>query len=589
MNRGLNSSAVEIAEIRAGGARTCLRTVSGLVTCWGEPLGPLGETEDDYGRVILGQFSELRPPPRDWEYCAAERLVTAHGHVEPVGAQLGHPFEDRCRPLEYPELRYSAREPQPPGFSLHRGVETTTVTASRNPDFRTNGTRIWRCPLVDYRRFIAHDCGLCADHRLLCRAQIRGDLSDEVTVIADVERVFGGISAAVLQHVNGRFERIEFRAARSEAGQSIPAQIVHRGELSTNLDARSLVHGDDHACALDENGVAWCWGRNDSGQLGDGTYVSRAQPTRVRFTSRVRQLTAGARHTCALAGDSSIWCWGDSSLGRLGNGRVLNQQSPVAIHVPEPAIEVAVGDAHSCARTRAGNVYCWGSRITGATGLWDSYDVEAMNAIPGIHTSASLTRSRAEPAQVAIGAQATSMLTLRTETCVRTAAIPTTTNSDTESAETNAQTTANSQRLWSCWGAVPSVVDKPRFHAGAIAARQRSQASIDEEIVRRLHDRPVDACQLRASLGDRTFTHCTIDPAVICDPRSPHANCVLPERDYRPELVHSIDNVVGVSLGRWHACAWDRNGAVFCWGSNSAGQIGTHAGFDPALPTRVSD
>ncbi|MEP7123292.1 MAG: RCC1 domain-containing protein [Byssovorax sp.] len=37
--------------------------------------------------------------------------------------------------------------------------------------------------------------------------------------------------------------------------------------------------GNGHACRLAPTGRVACWGRNDHGQLGDGTVVPRAAPS----------------------------------------------------------------------------------------------------------------------------------------------------------------------------------------------------------------------------------------------------------------------------------------------------------------------
>src|SRR5688572_28173813 len=39
--------------------------------------------------------------------------------------------------------------------------------------------------------------------------------------------------------------------------------------------------GDLHSCAVREDGTVWCWGRNDKGQLGDGTASDSDLPVEV--------------------------------------------------------------------------------------------------------------------------------------------------------------------------------------------------------------------------------------------------------------------------------------------------------------------
>jgi alpha-tubulin suppressor-like RCC1 family protein len=51
--------------------------------------------------------------------------------------------------------------------------------------------------------------------------------------------------------------------------------------VSGDLAFKAISVGDYHACGLSVDGIAYCWGRNDRGQLGDGTQLDRAAPTRV--------------------------------------------------------------------------------------------------------------------------------------------------------------------------------------------------------------------------------------------------------------------------------------------------------------------
>jgi hypothetical protein len=69
---------------------------------------------------------------------------------------------------------------------------------------------------------------------------------------------------------------------------------------------------DDHVCAstVDE-GPTWCWGRNDKGQLGDGSTIDRNDPVRVRGVPAFTGGMAGAAaYGCGLT-RGEIWCWGD--------------------------------------------------------------------------------------------------------------------------------------------------------------------------------------------------------------------------------------------------------------------------------------
>jgi alpha-tubulin suppressor-like RCC1 family protein len=103
------------------------------------------------------------------------------------------------------------------------------------------------------------------------------------------------------------------------------------GILGPAGGATDIAAGAEHTCAVIARGVA-CWGTNVSGQLGDGTNVSRNRPTDVAgLSGEVNEITAGSEHTCALTQGGAIACWGANFSGQLGDASNLNQKRPVGV------------------------------------------------------------------------------------------------------------------------------------------------------------------------------------------------------------------------------------------------------------------
>lgn len=75
-----------------------------------------------------------------------------------------------------------------------------------------------------------------------------------------------------------------------------------------------------HACAIDPQQRAWCWGFGRSGQLGDGMGTSSSRPVMVAGGSTFRALAAGLNHTCGITTTNAILCWGDNTSAQLGVG-----------------------------------------------------------------------------------------------------------------------------------------------------------------------------------------------------------------------------------------------------------------------------
>jgi alpha-tubulin suppressor-like RCC1 family protein len=98
------------------------------------------------------------------------------------------------------------------------------------------------------------------------------------------------------------------------------------------LNLRHVTAGAEFACALDPGGAAWCWGKNDSGQLGiDSDEEFRPYASEVEGDHAFVEISAGARHVCAVESDGSVWCWGDNSFGQLGLGNGDSVMVPTQI------------------------------------------------------------------------------------------------------------------------------------------------------------------------------------------------------------------------------------------------------------------
>lgn len=92
-------------------------------------------------------------------------------------------------------------------------------------------------------------------------------------------------------------------------------------------------HLDEHSCALSTDGTAYCWGSNQSGQLGDGTTSDSAEPVRVQGDLRFTAVSVGSRWTCALTLEGAVYCWGEP--GPAAPLPASNE--PVQLTAPQPA------------------------------------------------------------------------------------------------------------------------------------------------------------------------------------------------------------------------------------------------------------
>jgi alpha-tubulin suppressor-like RCC1 family protein len=134
-------------------------------------------------------------------------------------------------------------------------------------------------------------------------------------------------------------------------------------------DVIQLAAGEGHTCALIRGGEVACWGRNDHGQLGDGTKENRSQPVSVVALDSVKAIVVGWGHSCALKNDGAVFCWGYNQNGELGDGSTADSGLPVYVRgLNEKVIDIAAGDDHTCTVLASGGVSCWGFNKVGQLG-----------------------------------------------------------------------------------------------------------------------------------------------------------------------------------------------------------------------------
>jgi len=158
---------------------------------------------------------------------------------------------------------------------------------------------------------------------------------------------------------------------------SVP-QLLQDGNGVPIINIVAIAAGASHSLALKSDGTLLAWGYNGYGQLGDGTTTQRY---RVRIVvdesfipvTGLAAIAADGEHSLALMSDGSVRAWGRNDNGQLGNGTTVNQRHPVRVidtnYYPLTNVTaIAAGGRHSLALKSDGRVYSWGDNNNGQLG-----------------------------------------------------------------------------------------------------------------------------------------------------------------------------------------------------------------------------
>ena len=305
------------------------------------------------------------------------------------------------------------------------------------------------------------------------------------------------------------------------------------GALVSGFYFSKLAVGGGHICGLTPDGLAYCWGENAQGQLGDGSTTTRTTPTAVKATARFTEISIGAAHTCALGADGSAWCWGGNKYGQLGDNSLNARSRPVLVRGSEAFQALSAGGSHSCGVRRSGKAYCWGDGFSGQIG----------NAMQEIQR---------EPFPVKTDLIFRTVVTGERHTCG-----------------------LSSRGRAYCWG------DNTKGQLGNDTHDDRNVPdSVASDLI---------FTALTAGAGHTCGITSTRALACWGENGSGQLGDGTRSRREVPVIVARGFTWKQVSAGAAHTCGISRaNNAVLCWGANTRGQVGTGtAGAMSPLPTLV--
>ena len=160
----------------------------------------------------------------------------------------------------------------------------------------------------------------------------------------------------------------------------VPVDLTDEFDLSIDEDIVKIVAGSDYSGALTSEGRVFVWGRNQMGQLGNGTINDTQTP--IEITSQfdldqeelITDLIFGTYHSMALTNDGRLFSWGGNAYGQLGDGtnNLMVEPTDITLNLQlvsgETIQKVSLGDYFSVLLTNQGKLLTWGSNEWGQLG-----------------------------------------------------------------------------------------------------------------------------------------------------------------------------------------------------------------------------
>ena len=286
-------------QVSAGSYHTCGVTMDYRAYCWGW---------NGYGAGYYGALGD----------------GTTTKRLTPVRVAGGHQFRQvSAGYLHTCGVRYTDNRAFCWGSNSYGQLGDGTVMERRTP-VAVAGTLRFR----DVSVGIGHTCGVTADNRAYCWGMNFGMLGDSTTV-----------------------------------WRRTPTAVA-----AGTFSFRQVSAGASHTCAVTTDNRAFCWGHNGSGRIGDGKATSpRIWPRAVIGALRFREVIAGVHHTCGQTTTNLAYCWGYNKAGRLGDGTETPRSSPVPVRGGHLFRQLTIG-GHSCGVNLVQKAYCWGDNLSGQLG-----------------------------------------------------------------------------------------------------------------------------------------------------------------------------------------------------------------------------
>ena len=366
-------------------------------------------------------------------------------------------------------------------------------------------------------------------------------------VFGDGKRVSGAKASHVFADTGKQEVVLRVTNAAGQVTQltkvvQISASISQLGEAMVGI-----VPGGLNTCAVDAAGVPYCWGNNESGIIGDGTFQEHLTPVSLAADGiAFAQIASGFKHTCALSVTGQAYCWGRNFAGQLGDGTNIDHPLPLPVLSGLTFTTIDVGISHTCAVATSGAAYCWGTNELGQLGDGTS------------------GTSRLSPTPVAGGHLFSVVRTGNQHTC---------------GLELNTGVVF-------CWGA--------NYHGqignGTGGASDTDAVTSPTMVASNKTFTQLDAgASHNCAVSSDKFVYCWGWNGSGQLGTTSNELCVINRPCTRtPTKLPASVKMSAIGLGTAHSCGLvGATGAVYCWGFNASGQLGDGTTVSKSAPTLV--
>lgn len=334
------------------------------------------------------------------------------------------------------------------------------------------------------------------------------------------------------------------------ANRNVPTPMVAPTASAAPLTFRQLSGGRYHTCGITLAGIAYCWGANLDGRLGDNTVSPSLKPVQAATPVAFQSISSGWNHTCGLSKSGIAYCWGFNQSGEVG--ALIGPPDSVAIEVPRPVSgpdfkALGVGGLHSCALDLGGDAWCWG--FNGYGQLGNGTTVSTLNNV--VDTAGVPIGSRAVAVQMPV-AEFDTIAAGAQHTCALT-----------------------DGQVW-CWG------DNRSAQLGMSSTVESSPTPVAVTLP------PGVTGFASISAGDYHTCGVTDDGKAYCWGDNDHGQLGTGTRNGSPTPLPVAPTLTfrSFSAGETLSCGVTTGGAVYCVGDNSYGQIGDASNEDRLTPEK---